>query len=52
MKISNLLLALLIAIQVSNVVATFGFGFDVNKANAFLNAGDCYFNPGLSTSRV
>lgn len=46
MKISNLLLVLLIAGQVSQVMGT--FGFDVNRASAILNAGDCYISPGVS----
>lgn len=48
MKISNLLVVLLIAGQLSQVMGTSRLSFNVNKANAFLNAGDCYINPGIS----
>lgn len=50
MKISTTLLVLLIALQVFHTQSTYNFGWNVNKANAVLNAGDCYINPGITES--
>lgn len=47
----NIFIALLVALQVAQVLTTgSGLAFNVNKASAYLNAGNCYVNPGYTCS--
>lgn len=48
MKISTI--TLLFVVLVLQTHSTFNFGFDVNRANAVLNAGSCYLQPGVYQS--
>jgi hypothetical protein len=46
----NLFVAILILLQLSQVYTGGRVSFDINKSTAYLNAGNCYVRPGLTTS--
>lgn len=48
MSNSKIFIALLIAIQLAQVLSGSGFYFDTSKARAYMAAGNCYLYPGLS----
>jgi hypothetical protein len=48
---TNIVITILIAVQLAQVLAGgSGVSFNVNRASAYLNAGNCYVNPGYTYS--
>ena len=46
----NIFITILIAIQLAQVFAGGRVSFDINRSYAYLNAGNCYVYPGVSSS--